>query len=45
VDLTLTIAFYNGVIRTLASLQIDVEDDYKRYLDEFPLPAGDQGKA
>ena len=45
VDLTLTIAFYNGVVRTLASLQIDVEDDYKRYLDEFPLPAGDQGKA
>ena len=40
VDLTLTIAFYNGVVRTLGSLQIDVEDDYKRYLDEYPLPAG-----
>jgi len=25
-------------------LQIDVEDEYKRYLDEFPLPAGGQGK-
>lgn len=44
VDLTLTIAFYNGVVRTLGSLQIDVEDDYKRYLDEFPLPAGDKGR-
>lgn len=45
VDLTLTIAFYNGVVRTLGSLQIDVEDDYKRYLEEFPLPAGDKGKS
>ena len=40
VDLVLTIGFYNAVVRVLASLQIDVEDDYKRYLDEFPLPAG-----
>jgi alkylhydroperoxidase family enzyme len=38
VDLVLTIAFYNAVVRTLASLEIDVEDDYRRYLDEFPLP-------
>lgn len=45
VDLTLTIGFYNGVVRVLGSLQIDVEDDYKRYLDQFPLPAGDKGKA
>jgi alkylhydroperoxidase family enzyme len=37
-DLVLTIAFYNSVIRILATLQIDVEDDYKQYLDEFPLP-------
>lgn len=44
VDLTLTIALYYGVVRTLDSLQIDVEHDYKRYLDEFPLPAGDKGK-
>jgi alkylhydroperoxidase family enzyme len=40
VDLVLTIGFYNAVVRVLASLQIDVEDGYKRYLDEFPLPAG-----
>ena len=35
----LTIAFYNGVVRLLASLQIDVEDKYLGYLEEFPLPA------
>ena len=39
VDLMMTIAFYCGVVRLLASLQIDVEDDYRRYLEEFPLPA------
>jgi alkylhydroperoxidase family enzyme len=37
-DLVMTIAFYNGVVRMLATLQIDVEADYLRYLDEFPLP-------
>src|SRR5581483_5108817 len=37
-DLVLTIGFYNAVVRILATLQIDVEDDYKKYLDEFPLP-------
>ena len=40
VDLVMTIAFYCGVVRLLASLQIDVEDEYRRYLEEFPLPAG-----
>jgi hypothetical protein len=35
----LTIGFYNAVVRVLASLKIDVEDDYQRYLEEFPLPA------
>jgi hypothetical protein len=34
----LTIGFYNGVVRILATLQIDVEDGYHKYLDEFPLP-------
>ena len=38
VDLVLTIAFYNAVVRILATLQIDVEDGYQKYLDEFPLP-------
>ena len=40
VDLSLTIGFYNGVVRVLASLDIDVEDSYKAYLDQFPLPEG-----
>jgi alkylhydroperoxidase family enzyme len=37
-DLVLTISFYNAVVRVLATLQIEVEDDYLQYLDEFPLP-------
>ena len=43
VDLMLTIAFYNAVVRVLASLQIDVEDSYQHYLDEFPLPGSAPG--
>jgi alkylhydroperoxidase family enzyme len=39
IDLTITIAFYNAVVRVLATLQIDVEDDYMPYLRKFPLPA------
>lgn len=39
VDLTLTIAFYNAVVRVLSTLRIEVEDDYETYLREFPLPA------
>jgi alkylhydroperoxidase family enzyme len=39
VDLTLTIGFYNAVVRVLATLQIDVEPDYMPYLKQFPLPA------
>jgi len=38
IDLTLAIAFYNGVVRILGTLQIDVEPEYKRYLEEHPLP-------
>jgi alkylhydroperoxidase family enzyme len=37
VDLTVTIAFYNAVVRVLATLQIDVEEDYMPYLRQFPL--------
>jgi alkylhydroperoxidase family enzyme len=37
-DLVLTIGFYNAVVRMLATLQIDVEQPYLKYLDEFPLP-------
>jgi len=39
VDLTLVIAFYNAVVRVLATLQIDVEPEYQPYLDRYPLPA------
>ena len=38
VDLTITIASYNAVVRVLATLQIDVEEDYMPYLRQFPLP-------
>ncbi len=39
-DLAVTIAFYNGLVRLLAAMQVEVEDDYRSYLEEFPLPAG-----
>ncbi len=39
IDLFLTISYYNGVVRTLAALRIDVEEQYLPYLEEFPLPA------
>ena len=38
-DLVMTIGFYNAVVRVLATMQIDVEDEYRLYLDEFPLLA------
>jgi alkylhydroperoxidase family enzyme len=38
VDLVMIIAFYNGVVRLLESLEIDVEPEYQTYLEEFPLP-------
>ena len=37
-DLTMTIAFYNAVVRMLATLQIDVVPDYMPYLEKYPLP-------
>lgn len=37
VDLIVTISFYNAVIRVLASLEIDLEPDYQKYLDKYPL--------
>lgn len=38
VDLVVTISFYCGVVRVLASLQIEVEEEYMPYLRAFPLP-------
>jgi hypothetical protein len=37
-DLVVAIAFYNGLVRLLETMQVDVEEDYLPYLDEFPLP-------
>jgi alkylhydroperoxidase family enzyme len=37
-DLVVTISFYNALVRVLETMQVDVEEDYVSYLDEFPLP-------
>jgi len=37
-ELVIAIAQYNAVVRILSTFQIDVEDSYKKYLEEFPLP-------
>lgn len=37
VDLIFAIANYNGVVRILASLKVDLEDEYRPYLEKFPL--------
>jgi alkylhydroperoxidase family enzyme len=38
IDLIMTISFYCAVVRILATLQIDVEPDYQKYLDQHALP-------
>lgn len=38
VDLVLAVAFYNSTVRILESLKVDLEPEYRRYLEEFPLP-------
>jgi len=38
VDLTITAAFYCAVVRMLATLAIDVEPEYEKYLERFPFP-------
>jgi alkylhydroperoxidase family enzyme len=37
-ELTMVVAFYCGVVRLLATLEVDVEPDYETFLQEFPLP-------
>ena len=37
-DLVVTTAFYSAVVRILATLDVDVEDSYMKYLEQFPLP-------
>jgi alkylhydroperoxidase family enzyme len=39
IDLVMTIAYYNAVVRVLASLEIDVEPEYQKYLEKYPFPA------
>ena len=37
-DVVLTAAFYCAVVRVLASLEVDVEESYRPYLEKYPLP-------
>jgi len=39
VELLYAIANYNGVVRILAALQVDLEDEYRSYLEKFPFAA------
>jgi alkylhydroperoxidase family enzyme len=37
-DLLITIAYYNGLVRLMAAMEIDVETEFLVNLEEFPLP-------
>jgi alkylhydroperoxidase family enzyme len=39
VELFLAVANYNGVVRMLASLEVDLEDQYQHFINDYPLPA------
>jgi alkylhydroperoxidase family enzyme len=39
VDLLIAIGEYNGMVRVMAAIQIDLEPEYAGYLERFPLPA------
>ena len=38
VELVLVVAHYSAVVRVIGALEVDVEERYRGYLDEFPLP-------
>lgn len=38
IDLLIAIGEYNGMVRIMAALQIDLEPEYVSYLERFPLP-------
>jgi alkylhydroperoxidase family enzyme len=38
VDLLVAIGEYNGLVRVMAAIEIDLEAEYAQYLDRFPLP-------
>ena len=40
IDLFTAICSYCGTVRMLAALQVDLEDEYRKYLEKFPLPKG-----
>jgi alkylhydroperoxidase family enzyme len=40
VDLLIAIGEYNGMVRIMSALQVDLEPEYAGYLDRFPLPVG-----
>lgn len=37
-DLVVIVAYYCGVVRILATLEVEVEPEWQSYLEEFPLP-------
>jgi len=39
IDLLIAIGEYNGMVRIMAALQIDLEPEFMTYLEQFPLPA------
>lgn len=40
VDLLVAIGEYNGLVRVMAAIEIDLEPEYVPYLERFPLPTG-----
>lgn len=38
IELVLAIAFYCAVVRVLATLEVDIEPEYKKILKQFPFP-------
>jgi alkylhydroperoxidase family enzyme len=38
VDLLVAIGEYNGLVRVMAAIEIDLEPEYAEYLERFPLP-------
>ena len=45
IDLLIAIGEYNGMVRIMAALQLDLEPEYAAHLERFPLPAGADGGA
>lgn len=39
IDLLIAIGEYNGMVRIMAALQVDLEPEFLTYLDRFPLPS------